>query len=124
MMTGIILFSNLIPPVPLSIRDAGVYHNVYRSGGGYVVEAEPKTFWQKFSLSPTVHLVAGQPLYVFTSIYSPTDLDTDIVHEWEYYDATKNQWVSVSKVLFQVLGRYGFTVEKTDQPPVLIEEIK
>ncbi len=101
---NVFYFSNLIPPVPLSIRDAGVYHNVYRSGGGYVVEAEPQTFWQRFSLSPAVHLVSGQPLYVFTSIYSPTDLDTDIVHEWEYYDATKNQWVSVSKVSFHVIG--------------------
>lgn len=101
---NVFYFSNLIPPVPLSIRDEGVYHNVYRSGGGYVVEVEPQTFWQKFNLRPTVHLQSGQPLYVFTSIYSPTDLDTDIVHNWQYYDASQDQWVSIDKLSFHVLG--------------------
>jgi len=101
---NVFYFSNLIPPVPLSIRDEGVYHSVSHTSGGYVVEAEPQTFWQKFSLWPTVHLVAGQPLYVFTSIYSPTDLNTDIIHDWQYYDSAQNQWVSMSKLSFHVLG--------------------
>ncbi len=101
---NVFYFSNLIPPVPLSIRDEGVYHSVYRLGGGYMLEAEPQTFWQKLSLRPTVHLVPGQPLYVFTSIYSPTDLDTDIIHDWQYYDEAQNQWVSVSKLSFHVIG--------------------
>jgi hypothetical protein len=101
---NVFYFSNLIPPVPLSIRDEGVYHSVQHVGGGYVLETEPQTFWQKWSLRPTVHLVAGQPLYVFTSIYSPTDLDTDIVHDWQYYNESKNLWVSLDKLSFHVVG--------------------
>jgi hypothetical protein len=97
-------FANLIPPVPLSIRDEGVYHNVSRSGSGYVVEAETETFWQKLSITPTIHLVAGEKAYIYTSIFSPTDLDTEIVHDWQYYDPAQNKWVSVSKLSFRVVG--------------------
>lgn len=97
-------FSNLIPPVPLSIRDVGVYHGVSRSGNDYIVQAEPENFWQKLSFVKTIHLVAGDRAYVYTSIYSPTDLNTDVIHDWQHYDDTQKKWVSVSKVQFHVTG--------------------
>jgi hypothetical protein len=102
--TGLFYFFNLIPPVPLSIREAGIYHSVRRSGSGYVLEAEPQSFWQKMSLNPTIHLAPGEQAFVYTSIYTPTDLRTDIVHDWQYYDETKQGWVEASKLSFAVTG--------------------
>jgi len=97
-------FANLIPPVPLSIREERVYHDVHRSGNDYLVEAEPETFWQKLELHPTIHLAPNQIAYIYSSIYSPTDLDTDIIHDWQHYDDSAKKWISVSKVSFHVLG--------------------
>lgn len=104
MAMNIFYFKNLIPPVPLSIRESGVYHNVYRSGEEYVLETEPRSFWEHLGLIPTIHLTPGSHAYVFTSIYSPTDLDTDIVHDWQHYDESQKKWVSVSKVSFHMIG--------------------
>jgi hypothetical protein len=101
---NVFYFANLIPPVPLSIRDEGVYHDVVRSGSEYVLQTEPQTFWQKFTFVPTIHLAPGERAYVFSLVYSPTDLDTDIVHDWQHYDTSQNKWVSVSQVSFHVTG--------------------
>jgi hypothetical protein len=97
-------FANLIPPVPLSIREVGVYHSVTRTGKDYLVTAEPQHFWKDLRLIPIIHLGPAERAYVFTAIYSPTDLDTTIVHDWQRYDTTKQAWTSMSQISFQVLG--------------------
>ncbi|HTL39335.1 MAG TPA: DUF2914 domain-containing protein [Methylomirabilota bacterium] len=101
---NIFYFYNFIPPVPLSIRDEGIYHNISRYGNNYIVTAEAKTFWQKFSFIPTIHLTTDQVAYIYTSIYSPTNLDTDIVQDWQYYDASQTRWISKSKVSYHLVG--------------------
>jgi hypothetical protein len=101
---NVFYFYNLIPPVPLSIRDAGVYHSVSRSGNDYVVEGEPRTLVQKLIYPNTIHLGPEERAYVYSSIYSPTDLDINIVHEWKYFDPGQRRWLSMSKISFHLVG--------------------
>ncbi len=81
-----------------------MYHNVERTGNGYLVSAEPQNFWQKLGLSRTIHLAPDERAYVYTAIYSPSELDTDIVHDWQYYDQNQKKWVSESRVSFHLIG--------------------
>lgn len=104
LVMGVFYYFNLIPPVPLSIREAGVYHDIRHSGSGYLVSAELQNFSEKLSLSPTIHLGPGEPAFVYTAIYTPADLRTDIVHDWQYYDENKKDWIDVSKLSFPVTG--------------------
>lgn len=97
-------FGNIIPPVPLSIRDSGMYHTVRQSGDQYIVESEPKTFFQRLSLASTIHLIPGDRVYIFASIYSPSELDTDIVYDWQYYNPVQKKWISESKTSFHLVG--------------------
>ena len=97
-------FFNLIPPVPLSIREAGVYHNISRTNSGYLLQAEPLNFWQKLSFSPTIHLGPGEQAFVYTAIYSPADLNTNIIDDWQHYDQNSSSWVSISKLSFFIVG--------------------
>lgn len=101
---NVFYFLNLIPPVPLSIRDAGVYHSVIRTASGYELLAEPQNWWQKITRVPTIHLAPEESAYVFTSIYSPADLNTDIVHEWQHYDEKTKKWTDMSEISFHVTG--------------------
>ena len=101
---NIFYFYNFIPPVPLSIRDIGVYHSVTRAGSGYIVQAEEQTFWQHWSFVPTMHLLAGQSADVFLAIYSPTNLDTEIIQDWQYYDAGQGKWISEARPSFHLIG--------------------
>ena len=97
-------FLNIIPPIPLAIRDAGVYHSVQRSGGGYLLLTEDKSFINRIIPGQTIHLVPGQRLYVYSSIFAPADLNTKIIHEWQYYDQGQRKWISKDKLSFGITG--------------------
>ena len=105
LVINILYFTNLIPPIPLSLKDAGVYHSLYRtSDGNYNATEEPQGFWDFFKSYELFHQVAGQPVYVFTSIFSPTNLNTVIVHDWQHYDDTTHKWVSTSQIPLSIVG--------------------
>lgn len=97
-------FFNVIPPIPLSVREAGVYHDVRRSGADYVVQAEKETALQRFWPGQTVHIAPGERVYVFASIFAPAELNTTIVHHWQYYDAAAGEWVSKDRLSYPISG--------------------
>ena len=107
-------FSNLIPPLPLSLKDGDIYHSlVVNSPGNYTVTDEADNasglasvdfLARFFSLSQTVHVMPGDPLYAYTAVFSPTSLNTNVIHEWQYYDATSSAWVTRGRILLPVIG--------------------
>jgi len=102
---NILYFTNIIPPIPLSLKDAGVYHFVSRnSGGNYSIEEEYRTWMDYFRTYPKVYLVPGNPLYLYSAVFAPTRIDTSIVHDWQYYSETKGKWISSAKVTYPIFG--------------------
>jgi hypothetical protein len=97
-------FLNIIPPIPLALRDAGAYHLVNRENGNYNILTEKESFLQSIIPGQTLHLQPGDPAYVFTSIFSPADLDTQIVHHWQYYNSQSSEWESEDKLSFSITG--------------------
>ncbi len=97
-------FANIIPPVPLSLREVGVYHNVSRSGGRYILEQEKKSFWEKIIPGQTIHANLGNRIYVYTAIFSPPDFNTRIYHHWEYYDENEGEWEERDRLSFNITG--------------------
>lgn len=96
---GVLYTSNVIPPIPLSLREAGVYHQVRRQGGTYAVLAE-----RRLMPGQRVHVTSGERLYAFSAVFAPTDLNTRIVHEWQNYDEREHEWVTQSRSSFAVTG--------------------
>lgn len=91
-------FLNLIPPLPLALKDAGVYHNIVRGAdGNYAVQAENIGWYGYFVPSDKFHVIAGDPVYAYTAIFSPAAFHTDIVHVWQKYDDAKDEWVTMHK---------------------------
>jgi hypothetical protein len=101
---NIFYFTNIVPPVPLNVRDGGVYHQVSRVGGEYNIVAEKESFLRRVVPGITMHTRPGDRLYVYIAIYAPTELDTDIVHDWQYHDDEIGEWVSVSKPRYSIVG--------------------
>lgn len=97
-------FLNIIPPIPLSLREAGIYHNVSREGGEYIFTGESETWWQKIFPGQTVHTTSADTLYAYTAIFAPTDLSTTIVHEWQYFDESMKSWVTKADLSFSITG--------------------
>jgi len=107
-------FLNLIPPLPLSLKEAGVYHSLVANGpGDYIVTSEDQKtsglasidFIKRFfSMRQTVHIKPGDSLTVLTAVFSPTELSTKIVHEWQYYDRATGEWITRARVPLSVVG--------------------
>ena len=99
-------FLQIIPPVPLSLKDIGIYHSVLKySSGDYLAIYEPApwyAFWQ--DTSSNFHYTAGESAYCFSSVYAPAKLDTPIYHVWQEYDAASKSWQTVARVSFPIAG--------------------
>lgn len=103
---NVLYFSNAIPPLPLSVKEAGVYHSVSRpSAGGYTLSFEPQPWYEQYlSFNLIYHRATGEPVYVWTSVFAPAGLSTTILHEWQHYDTATRSWQTVAAVPFVIYG--------------------
>jgi hypothetical protein len=100
-------FTGIIPPLPLSLKDVGVYHSIVRTAGGYEVQAETNTlpWWDIDDIKPlSVNLVPGDSLSVFSSVFAPTAFSSAIVHRWEWYDPATKKWETKAEIAFGISG--------------------
>ncbi len=97
-------FLNVIPPIPLSIREAGIYHNVQVIGGEYVLDGEDESWLDQLLPGQTVHADPDGRVYAYTAIFAPTALETRIYHRWEYFDETTNAWVTKDRLSYSIKG--------------------
>ena len=104
---NVLYFLNLIPPIPLSLQDASVAHAITRNAdGNYAVQSEDPGLLRFFRLTETFHAKPGAPVYAYSAIFSPTSLNTKIVHEWQFYEP-KRGWTTMSRVELPVRGGRG-----------------
>jgi DUF2914 family protein len=100
-------FLNLIPPIPLSLQDAGIGHSVERTAdGSYLLQSEEQGWLRFFRWASKIHISPGAPVYVYSAVFSPTRLNTDIVHEWQQYDGRRG-WVTTDRIALPVRGGRG-----------------
>jgi hypothetical protein len=100
-------FLNLIPPIPLSLQDASVHHAIARNEeGNYAVQSEAPGLFRYFRPVETVHATPGEPIYAYSAVFSPTSLNTKILHEWQFYEP-KRGWTTLSRVELPVRGGRG-----------------
>lgn len=103
---NILYFTNMIPPLPLALKEAGVYHSVSRdSSGDYVLSGEPLAWYQQYlNYNNVYHAASGESVYVYTAVFAPTGLSTGVLHQWQYYDAGTKAWTTKSTVAFPING--------------------
>ncbi len=101
----ILYFTNLIPPIPISLANAGIYYSISKDATGeYVLDGEPHTWKDYFKLVDTVHIKDNSLLYAYTAIFSPTKFSTQILHIWQHYDTATEQWETTSKIPLAIIG--------------------
>lgn len=97
-------FSNIIPPIPLALKNSGVYHSLKRVVNNYEVtyessenlwSDEDKTFRTNFE---------HKNAYVFSSIFAPANVSVPIYHEWWKFDEDLKDWKLISKIEFPIIG--------------------
>jgi len=97
-------FTGILPPLPLSLQDAGIYHGLVKYGGSYQFQAEDMPPAWQFWKTPVLHVVKGTPLYAYSAVFAPVAISTDIVHVWQRRGTYAGSWETVARVPFGIAG--------------------
>jgi len=102
---NLLYFLNIIPPIPLSLKEIGIYDYVYKNASGEYTLIEKDLPWYSFG-NYFLKILEGR-VYVYQSIFAPTNLGTDIYNIWQKFDEKKRRWVALSEVHFPLVGGRG-----------------
>ncbi len=99
-------FLNIIPPVPLSLKDIGIYHSVLkRSDGTYIALYEPTSWWEIWRDTASSYSIGTtQSAFCYASVFAPSALEAPVYHKWEYLNPASGEWEVRSRVAFPVQG--------------------
>ena len=102
---NVLYFTGIIPPVPLALKQIGVYHTITHTGNNYIGTYEHAPVWEFWrSADTTIRITKNEPLYCFSAVFAPTDLATPIAHRFEYYDTTTKTWITATVTTFPISG--------------------
>ncbi|MBC7428175.1 MAG: DUF2914 domain-containing protein [Bacteriovorax sp.] len=96
-------FLGLIPPVPLSAKEQGIYHNLVKRDSHYYLYAEmnENSFWN-FG-KKTFHAEPGDKIYFYSQIFSPARISDKIIVHW-FKKNSVGDWESMDKVPVAIKG--------------------
>jgi hypothetical protein len=106
----------VIPPVPLSTKFIGIYHDIQKKNGQYVVKHE-NPWWrvwhngdQNFIAKP------GDKIIIFTSVFSPAGFKDKVYFHFKYKNK-KSGWQTSDKIPMNIqggrgLGFRGYAIKK------------
>jgi hypothetical protein len=105
LLLNIAYFLRVLPPLPLVLTDAGVYHDIKHAGADYQAqeEDEPPEWQALFGTHAIMHIQKGAKLYLYSAVFSPRRLNTRIVHEWQWLDPRKG-WQSQQRISVPIQG--------------------
>ena len=122
LVLNLFYFLNWIPPVPLSLKEGGIYHHVHRAGDRYELRFEKGRWYQPFKESDKVfHYMPGDTVFCFTSVFAPTQLEKKVIHQWQVWSAKRDEWIISDRLGFRIYGGRdggyrGYTYKKNIQP--------
>lgn len=103
-LINVFYFTNILPPIPLALKDGGAYHALVKKDGGYWVKEENRDWKDFFRRYEIIHISSGSSIFAYSSVFAPTKLNTSIVHSWQYFDETEGEWVNASRIEFPITG--------------------
>ncbi len=96
---------DLIPPVPLVLKQSLVCKNFEQGQGQYTCLEPDQGLTTRLGLSPfQIHHKAGESIHVLNSIFAPNQVDAQLEHRWWYYDEKENHWKASGVVPFHMKG--------------------
>jgi hypothetical protein len=113
-------FLKWIPPVPLSLKFAGAYHNVSKVDDEFHLEFE-KAAWYHFWKRSDDPFHGEGPIYCFTAVFAPVALHTTIFHRWQYRPDAGRNFLMTDRIPIAIAGGRakgyrGYTVKQRVVP--------
>ncbi|MAZ47306.1 MAG: hypothetical protein CME65_02005 [Halobacteriovoraceae bacterium] len=98
----LLYWTKVLPPVPLSIKSIGIYHNVIKKDSEYYVLTEKPVwkFWhngdQEFLARP------GDKVYVAASVFSPAGFSGKVF--LRFMQESRDGWITSDRIPINILG--------------------
>lgn len=117
-------FLRVLPPLPLVLTDAGIYHGLSHDKGWHTItvqtEDEPPEWQALFGSHPILHIQKGAKLYLYNAVFAPKGLDTVVVHDWQWMNPAKG-WQSQQRLKVGISGGreegyHSYTIKTNPRP--------
>jgi hypothetical protein len=95
-------FLNWIPPVPLSLKYGGIYHEVKKTGDRFELSFDKK--WYQAWKHSNSTFPADEPVYCFTAVFAPVDLDTTVYHHWYFRANDSRPFAHADRIPIKISG--------------------
>ena len=116
---AVLYFAKVIPPVPLSLSEIGIYHQVRREGDRFALSStRPRwKFWQRgdqaFLARP------GDAIYCWVAVFSPTRFKERLEVRWRFHEPSG--WGEPETIPLSITGGRdegwrGFTAKANHKP--------
>ncbi len=96
-------FMNWIPPVPLSMKFGGIYHNVTRQAEAFQLGFERAAWYDWWKRSDDRFHGEG-PAYCFTAVFAPVALKTTVYHHWRHRPAGGSRFTTTDRIGLAITG--------------------
>ncbi len=115
--------ANWIPPVPLSMKDGGIYHYVKKDHGSKTYTVKYYKDWglKFWDDSDTIYPWApGDTVFCYASVFAPIDWQATVFYQWYKYDDTAEKWRRRDRLSYKISGGRkggyrGYTYKKTSK---------
>jgi hypothetical protein len=101
---NVFYFTNILPPLPLTLANAGVFHSVTRDGAVYRAVGEYRNWIAVPWNEPIVHVNPGESVSLYSAVFAPIQLRTKIFHIWQRYDDATKMWRTQAVVSYPITG--------------------
>ena len=92
----------VLPPVPISLKYIGIYHNIEKYEGKFVLNFE-RDWWRVWqSGAQTFYKREGDAVYCFVSVFSPTEFSEKLQLVWFFKG--KKGWARRDAIPLEIRG--------------------
>jgi hypothetical protein len=95
----------LIPPVPLSVQFQGIYHDVRREAGRFMLVYPRPPLWAPWRRdSRPFERRDGDRLHYFARVFAPAGFEHHVVIRWDVFDPRLGTWMTTDRIPLAIVG--------------------
>lgn len=95
---------NILPPVPLSLKSAGIYSSIIRVSSDNYSFTEFEKPWYIFWRETPRTIDHEGPVFVFASVFAPRNFSETLYHTWSWYNPTSQEWEQTDRIPMGIIG--------------------
>lgn len=98
-------FMKWVPPLPLALKGIGIYHNIEKQNGEFIL-TEERPWWRFWHYGDQLfYAKPGDKVYVYAAVYSPKAFADEIRIRWLYKD--RRGWNTSDLIPLKISGGRG-----------------